>query len=196
MSRRRLRVTKRLHSIRENNGSLLIGVSDRVRDRIVQAKSGLAEEDYSAGRMMAELTRFTAVGALNVLFFFAVNYVLNGLSLSSYKSLSVWAPSWLIGALEAHAAHRWITFHSRVDYRNSLLWGCVVYGVTAMLSTFSVYLLADLLFMNYWLVWGLNTAPFGLMTFLGLRYLAFPPLPGYAARRYGDRKSTAGACRA
>lgn len=152
-------------------------VSGRVRERITQAKSGLVEEDYSVRRMVAEFARFLLVGSVNVLFFFSINFVFNWLNLSAYKSLSVWAPSWLIGALEAHAAHRWMTFRSRTKYGNSLMWGCIVYGVTAMTSTFSVYFLADLLYIDYWVVWAMNTVAFGGLTFLGLRYLAFPPLP-------------------
>jgi hypothetical protein len=89
--------------------------------------------------------------------------------------LGVWAPSWLIGALEAHAAHRGITFRSHAAYRESLLWAAAVYGATAVLSTICVYLLADLYAVNYWVAWAMNTATFGFATFLGLRYLAFPP---------------------
>lgn len=175
--------SERMLSMCQSDGGILTHVGDRVRGRIVQAQSGLAEEHYSARRMIGELARFAAVGTLNVLFFFGVNFVLNWLNLSSYKSLSVWAPSWLIGAFEAHATHRWVTFRSQIDYKDSLLWSCVVYGMTAMMSTFSVYLLADILCLNYWLVWGMNTAPFGVLTFLGLRYLAFPPVLDYAEER-------------
>ncbi|MGM0486312.1 MAG: hypothetical protein ACQESR_06065 [Planctomycetota bacterium] len=162
----------------QDNEGILTNVSGRVRGRITQAKSGLVEEDYSIRRMMTEFTRFILVGSINVFFFFGVNYLFNALNLSAYKSLSVWAPSWLIGALEAHAAHRWMTFRARTNYRDSLMWGCIVYGVTAMMSTFSVYFLADLLQIDYWGVWAMNTIAFGGLTFLGLRYLAFPPLLG------------------
>ncbi|MFW6169991.1 MAG: hypothetical protein ACODAD_05835 [Planctomycetota bacterium] len=178
MLRRRFTVRDRMVSVCQSNEGILTNFSGRVRGRITQAKSGLVEEDYSLPRMMAEFTRFILVGSMNVFFFFGVNYLFNVLNLSAYKSLSVWAPSWLIGALEAHAAHRWMTFRSRINYRDSLVWGGIVYGVTAMMSTFSVYFLADLLQINYWGVWAMNTFAFGGLTFLGLRYLAFPPLLG------------------
>ena len=178
MLRRRFTARDRVVSICQDNEGLVTHVKGRVRGRITQAKTGLVEEDYSFRRMVVEFTRFMIVGTINVLFFFGVNFAFNTLNLSAYKSLSVWAPSWLIGALEAHAAHRWVTFRSRTDYRDSLMWGCIVYGVTAMVSTFSVYFLADLLHIDYWGVWAVNTLTFGGLTFLGLRYLAFPPLVG------------------
>ncbi len=126
-------------------------------------------------KLFAEYLRFNIIGALNVLFFFALNYIFDWLDVSSYKSLSVWAPSWIIGAFEAHAAHRWITFRSNAAYKESLKWAALVYGVTAVASTLSVYLLADLHTVNYWVAWAINTVTFGFATFLGLRYLAFPP---------------------
>jgi hypothetical protein len=125
--------------------------------------------------MVIEYLRFNVIGAFNVTVFFALNFVLERMDLSTYRSLSVWAPSWLVGALEAHAAHRWITFRSKAAYRESLLWASIVYGITAIFSTLSVFLLADLYQMNYWIVWAMNTVTFGFATFLGLRYLAFPP---------------------
>ncbi len=153
----------------------MISVSDRVRSRVDQARSGLSDADYSVRRMVFEYFRFNIIGALNVAFFFSLNLILESLELSSYRSLSVWAPSWLIGAVEAHAAHRWITFRSNAAYRESLLWASLVYGVTAVLSTLSVFVLADLYHLNYWVAWAANTMTFGFATFLGLRYLAFPP---------------------
>ena len=153
----------------------MVRVSERVRDRVDRVKNGLSAEDYSVRRTMVEYLRFNAVGVLNVAFFFALNYFLDWLDLSAYKSLTVWAPAWIIGAVQAHAAHRWITFRSRAAYRESLLWATVVYGVTAVLSTLSVFLLADLAGVNYWIVWAMNTIAFGFASFLGLRGLAFPP---------------------
>jgi len=153
----------------------MIRVGNRVRSRVGRAKSGLSEADYSVRMMIVEYVRFNIIGIVNVSFFFALNFLLNWLDFSSYRSLTVWAPSWLVGAIEAHAAHRWVTFRSNADYRESLLWAYLVYGVTAVLSTLSVFLLADLYDVNYWIVWAMNTVTFGFATFLGLRYLAFPP---------------------
>jgi hypothetical protein len=153
----------------------VISVGDRLRDRVDQAKSGLSEADYSVRKMVIEYLRFNVIGALNVTFFFVLNFLLSWLDLCAYMSLSVWAPSWLIGALEAHAAHRWVTFRSQAAYRESLMWAYVVYGVTAIMSTLAVFLLADVFHVNYWIVWAMNTLTFGFATFLGLRYLAFPP---------------------
>ena len=50
-----------------------------------------------------------------------------------------------------------------------------MYGVTAVLSTLSVFFLADWAGVNYWIVWAMNTIAFGFASFLGLRGLAFPP---------------------
>ena len=154
---------------------MMVRLGERVRGRVDQAKSGLSEEDYSVRRMIIEYLRFNSVGALNVTFFFALNFFLNWLDLSHFKSLTVWAPSWMIGAFEAHAAHRWITFRSNAAYRESLMWAGTVYGATAVLSTGSVFLLVDVLQVNYWIAWAMNTIAFGFASFLGLRYLAFPP---------------------
>ena len=175
MLKTRLSTMIRIAASSPGGGGIVISISDRVRGRVDQAKSGLSEEDYSVREMIVEYLRFNIIGTLNVLFFFMLNYLLNWLDLSAYKSLTVWAPSWLIGALEAHAAHRWITFRSNAAYKESLMWAFVVYGVTAVLSTTSVFLLADLYGMNYWIAWAMNTVTFGFATFLGLRYLAFPP---------------------
>ena len=153
----------------------MVGVGERVRDRVDRVKNGITDADYLIRRMLIEYLRFNAVGVLNVAFFFALNYVLDRLDLSAYKSLAVWAPAWIIGAVQAHAAHRWITFRSRAAYRESLFWATVVYGVTAFFSTLSVFLLADVAGVNYWIVWAMNTIAFGFASFLGLRGLAFPP---------------------
>ena len=165
----------RMASIAPIGDGIVLSVGERVRGRVDRAKNGLSEEDYSMRKMFIEYLRFNVIGAVNVLFFFALNYLLNWLDLSAFKSLTVWAPSWLIGAVEAHAAHRWITFRSNAAYKESLMWAFTVYGVTAILSTVSVFVLADLYGMDYWLAWAVNTMTFGFATFLGLRYLAFPP---------------------
>lgn len=176
MFKTRLSMMVRMALLGLGDGGIVISVGDRVRDRVGKARNGLSDADYSVRVMVGEYMRFNAVGALNVLFFFSLNYLLNLLLEDSpYKSLTVWAPSWLIGAMEAHAVHRRLTFRSRADYRESLMWAYVVYGITAVLSTLSVYLLADRYDINYWIVWAMNTVTFGFATFLGLRYLAFPP---------------------
>ena len=127
--------------------------------------------------MIIEYARFSFVGVLNVLCFLGVNYCLDLLDLSEYRSLTVWAPAWMICAVQAHAAHRWITFRTKAAYRESLAWASLVYGLTAILSTTSMFLLVDLSEMNYWMAWAMNTFVFGSANFLGLRYLAFPPSP-------------------
>jgi hypothetical protein len=153
----------------------MISMGDRVRSGIDQAKSDPSREDYSVRKMMVEYLRFNAVGVFNVSFFFSLNYFLNWVDLSEYKSLTVWAPSWGIGAIQAHATHRWITFRSSAPYGESLIWASIVYGVTAILSTTSVFLLVDLSGVNYWIAWAMNTVAFGFAGFVGLRCLAFPP---------------------
>ncbi len=175
MLKTRLSTAIRKVSTAESGGGVVIQMSNRFRNRVGQAHSGLADADYSLYKMFAEYTRFNVIGAMNVAFFFALNCILDWLDFSAYKSLSVWAPSWFIGAFEAHAAHRWITFRSNAAYKESLKWAAIVYGTTAILSTFSIYLLADLYTVDYWVAWAMNTVTFGFATFLGLRYLAFPP---------------------
>ena len=175
MRKPRLGNLARFTSDKSEGGGSVVKVRDKLRDRVGQARSGLSDEDYSVRKMILEYSRFNLVGVVNVSFFFVLNFFFNWLELTSYKSLGVWAPSWLVGAVEAHAAHRWMTFRSHAAYRESLLWAAAVYGVTAILSTVCVYLLADLYGVNYWVAWAMNTATFGFATFLGLRYLAFPP---------------------
>jgi putative flippase GtrA len=130
---------------------------------------------YSPRRFLIELLRFNTVGILNTSFFFLLNYVFNWLEISSYKSLTVWAPAWIVSSIQTHAAHRWITFRSHADYRRSLLRVILIYAVTGLLSSLIVLMLVDVWGVDYWVVWLMNTIVFGLLSFVGLRSYVFPP---------------------
>jgi vancomycin permeability regulator SanA len=59
----------------------------------------------------------------------------------------------------------------------------LVYGVLWLVSTITFGIMVELLLMDQWISWAINTTAFGFLTFLGLRLYAFPVMDGRITRK-------------
>ena len=73
---------------------------------------------------------------------------------------------------------RWFTFRSTSPYGRSLALTMAVYTILLIISTFSQAILADRMGFDHLAVWALNTAAFGFLSFIALRFIAFPMSDG------------------
>ena len=137
-------------------------------------------ESYNFRTLVVEYAYFCAVGAVNVLIFLAMYYVAYSTIEASneYRAAIAWSPSYLISSIISHSMHRWFTFRSTSPYGRSLALTMAVYTILLIISTFSQAILADRMGFNYLAVWALNTAAFGFLSFIALRFIAFPMSDG------------------
>ena len=146
------------------------------KKRINRAKDGLKSANYDIRRMVAEYIRYLGVAIFNGIFFwtlYEVTYWMDPLAI--YPATVAWAIAYIIGSFEAHYMHRALTFKSTVDYKESLYWAFIVYGVIGVVSTISEHILVYVFDVHHRIAWATNMCAFGFMMFLGLRLLAFPP---------------------
>ena len=136
-------------------------------------------ENYNLRTLVVEYAYFCAVGTLNVLIFLAMYYVaysiVGGIE---YRAASAWSVSYLLSSIISHSMHRWFTFRSTSPYGRSLALTMAVYTILLIISTFSQAILADNMGFNHLAVWALNTAAFGFLSFIALRFIAFPMSDG------------------
>ena len=136
-------------------------------------------ENYNLRTLVVEYAYFCAVGTLNVLIFLAMYYVaysiVGGIE---YRAASAWSVSYLLSSIISHSMHRWFTFRSTSPYGRSLALTMAVYTILLIISTFSQAILADNMGFNHLAVWALNTAAFGFLSFVVLRFIAFPMSDG------------------
>jgi len=112
---------------------------------------------------------------LNVIIFFgmySVSYSIVGEI--EYRAASAWSVSYLISSIISHSMHRWFTFRSISPYGRSLVFTMAVYTILLIISTLSQAILADRMGFDHLAVWALNTAAFGFLSFIALRFIAFP----------------------
>ena len=136
-------------------------------------------ENYNLRTLVVEYAYFCAVGTLNVLIFLAMYYVaysiVGGIE---YRAAIAWSVSYLLSSIISHSMHRWFTFRSTSPYGRSLALTMAVYTILLIISTFSQAILADNMGFNHLAVWALNTAAFGFLSFVVLRFIAFPMSDG------------------
>jgi putative flippase GtrA len=94
-----------------------------------------------------------------------------------------WAVSFLLSSIQAFVLHRWLTFESESAIRSSFTKMMMVYGILWIVSTVTFYLLVEVVVLNEFVSWATNTAAFGFLTFLGLRFFAFPLSDGRVTRK-------------
>ena len=146
------------------------------KNRVIRAKDGLQSSEYGIRKMVSEYIRYLGVATFNAVFFWTLYEVMYWMDpLSIYPATVAWAIAYVIGSFEAHYMHRALTFKSTVDYKESLYWALIVYGVIGILSTISEHLLFYVFDVHHRIAWAINMCAFGFMMFLGLRLLAFPP---------------------
>tara|TARA_B110000438_G_C15786694_1_gene638758 strand:- start:188 stop:664 length:477 start_codon:yes stop_codon:yes gene_type:complete len=146
------------------------------KDRVKRAKDGLKSADYDIRRLMREYIRYLGVAIFNGIFFWTLYEVIYWMDTwTIYPATVAWAVAYIIGSFEAHFMHRSLTFKSKVDYKESLYWAFIVYGVIGVLSTISEHVLVYVFDVHHRIAWAINMCAFGFMMFLGLRLLAFPP---------------------
>tara|TARA_B100001996_G_scaffold380755_1_gene368783 strand:- start:1225 stop:1572 length:348 start_codon:yes stop_codon:yes gene_type:complete len=94
-----------------------------------------------------------------------------------------WAISFIISSAQAFVLHRWLTFESDSAIRSSFSKMMIVYGVLWLVSTLTFYLLVEVIELDEFLSWCINTTAYGFLTFLGLRFFAFPLSDGRVTRK-------------
>ena len=136
-------------------------------------------ENYNLRTLVVEYAYFCVVGTLNVLIFFAMYSVAYSIAGEiEYRAASAWSVSYLLSSLISHSMHRWFTFRSTSPYGRSLALTMAVYTILLIISTFSQAILADRMGFDHLAVWALNTAAFGFLSFIALRFIAFPMSDG------------------
>ena len=136
-------------------------------------------ENYDLRTLVVEYAYFCAVGTLNVLIFFVMYSVAYSIvGEIEYRAASAWSVSYLLSSLISHSMHRWFTFRSTSPYGRSLALTMAVYTILLIISTFSQAILADRMGFDHLAVWALNTAAFGFLSFIALRFIAFPMSDG------------------
>ncbi|MAV95443.1 MAG: hypothetical protein CMA31_07155 [Euryarchaeota archaeon] len=136
-------------------------------------------ENYNLRTLAVEYVYFCAVGTVNVLIFLAMYSVAYSMAAGiEYRAASAWSVSYLLSSLISHSMHRWFTFRSISPYGRSLALTMTVYTILLIISTFSQAILADSMGFDHLAIWALNTAAFGFLSFVALRFIAFPMSDG------------------
>ena len=132
---------------------------------------------------LRESLRFTVVGAFNT----SICFILYKL----FVFLDPW-PAYTLGfafflseglsCIVAHYLHRRITFRSSSPYGRSLTLTLIIYAASIAIASFIHHMVADVWdggnfdpFIVEHVSWFLNTALVGVIAFLALRFIAFPP---------------------
>jgi len=150
----------------------------------VNNMSRFVSENYPWSKLLREYLMYCAVGCINVTIFFILYWVLSNYnSWTNYVETISWAISFFISSAQAYALHRWITFESNSDIRPSFYRMMTVYGILWIVSTLTFALMVEIMNWNEWISWIVNTSGFGFLTFLGLRFYAFPISDGRVTRK-------------
>jgi|TARA_B100000959_G_scaffold185957_1_gene194495 putative flippase GtrA len=141
-------------------------------------------DDYPWAKLFREYAMYCAVGCFNVavfamLYLFFKNYN----SWTGYVETVAWAISFLISSVQAYALHRWLTFESDSEIRSSFTKLMTVYGALWAVSTFTFYIMFEIIGISQLVSWVVNTSGFGFLTFLCLRFYAFPLADGRVTRK-------------
>lgn len=144
----------------------------------------LVGAEYPWSKMFREYAMYCVVGCFNVAIFAAL-YLLfyNYNSWTPYVETVAWAASFLISSVQAYALHRWITFESDSEIRSSFTKLMTVYGVLWVVSTITFHIMFEILGISQLVSWVVNTSAFGFLTFIALRFYAFPLADGRVTRK-------------
>lgn len=152
-------------------------VRDKVSDRAREGRASLEGTDYSVRRMGSEYIRYCILGMLNTVTFWLAYELLYWLDLTNgvVRAPVAWAPAFFLSSVQAHAVHRWLTFRSKADYTESLVWAMAIYTMLLVISTASEFVMVEVWELHHRAAWVVNTCAFGFANFVALRVLAFPP---------------------
>ena len=132
--------------------------------------------DWNTSVMTSEFLRFSAFGMVNSAFAWALYEVLYRIDVwPGHAAVAAWAISCTVGMIESHYVHYKFTFHSDFPYGQSLYRAVVVYGGQLLVTTCITYVLVEQYLIHHRIIWLLNTCLFGLLNFLMIRWIAFPP---------------------
>jgi putative flippase GtrA len=138
---------------------------------------------YPIKQLAREYGRFLVVGVFNVLVCFLL-YELFVLidPLPAYTLGVAFLISESISSVISHYLHRRVTFQSSSPYGRSLKRTLVIYAVSIGIASIIHHFVADVWVsdnlnpqMVEYVSWYLNTALVGMIAFLALRFIAFPP---------------------
>tara|TARA_B100001113_G_C20940677_1_gene548592 strand:+ start:141 stop:614 length:474 start_codon:yes stop_codon:yes gene_type:complete len=144
----------------------------------------LVNDEYPWAKMLREYAMYCAVGCFNVAIFASL-YLLfyNYNTFTPYVETVAWASSFLISSIQAYALHRWVTFESDSELRSSFRKLMTVYGVLWAVSTVTFHIMFEIFGIDQLVSWVINTSAFGFLTFLALRFYAFPLADGRITRK-------------
>ena len=138
---------------------------------------------YTPELFFRESIRFTIVGAFNTSICFILYKI--------FVYLDPW-PAYTLGfafflseglsCIVAHYLHRRVTFRSSSPYGRSLTLTLIIYATSIAIASFIHHMVADVwdggdfdpVIVEH-VSWFLNTALVGVIAFLALRFIAFPP---------------------
>ncbi|DAC63972.1 TPA: GtrA family protein [Candidatus Thalassarchaeaceae archaeon] len=144
----------------------------------------IVSDEYPWSKLLREYVMYCAVGCINVAIFFGLYWFFsNYATMTKSPETFGWAVSFLISSAQAFVLHRWLTFESESEIRSSFTKMMIVYGVLWFVSTITFYFLVEVIVLAEFVSWGINTAAFGFLTFLGLRFFAFPLSDGRVTRK-------------
>ncbi len=146
--------------------------------------ANLVSDEYPWSKLFREYLMYCAVGCVNVTIFFILYWIFaNYNTWTGYVETIAWAISFLLSSIQAFVLHRWLTFESDSNIRSSFYRMMLVYGVLWLISTITFGIMVEVLLMDQWISWAINTTAFGFLTFLGLRLYAFPIMDGRVTRK-------------
>tara|TARA_Y100000588_G_scaffold164002_1_gene178105 strand:- start:2589 stop:3062 length:474 start_codon:yes stop_codon:yes gene_type:complete len=141
-------------------------------------------DDYPWAKLFREYAMYCAVGCFNVAVFAALYLLFNNYnSWTPYVETVAWATSFLISSVQAYALHRWLTFESDSEIRTSFTKLMTVYGALWAISTVTFHIMFEIIGIGELISWAINTSAFGFLTFLALRFYAFPLADGRVTRK-------------
>ncbi len=144
----------------------------------------LVSEDYPWAKLFREYAMYCAVGCFNVAVFAALYLFFNNINeWTPYAETVAWATSFLISSVQAYALHRWLTFESDSEIRSSFTKLMTVYGALWAVSTVTFHVMFEIVGISELVSWAVNTSAFGFLTFLALRFYAFPLADGRITRK-------------
>ncbi len=146
--------------------------------------SRIVSDEYPWAKLLREYVMYCTVGCINVVIFFGLYWFFsNYITLTESPETFGWAISFIISSAQAFVLHRWLTFESDSAIRSSFSKMMIVYGVLWLVSTLTFYLLVEVIELDEFLSWCINTTAYGFLTFLGLRFFAFPLSDGRVTRK-------------
>ena len=141
-------------------------------------------DDYPWAKLFREYAMYCAVGCFNVAVFAALYLFFNNINeWTPYAETGAWATSFLISSVQAYALHRWLTFESDSEIRTSFTKLMTVYGALWAISTVTFHIMFEIIGIGELISWAINTSAFGFLTFLALRFYAFPLADGRVTRK-------------